>query len=116
MSETLSEILEDWGCATAAVFSGEEALTAIESELPQVCIIDIGLPDMSGHDLAAEIRDRFGSASYLIALTGYGHTESLRDAKASGFDRHMKKPPDFDQLRQVLVEAEAAISKATNND
>jgi len=68
-----------------------------------VILLDIGLPDMNGYEVAARIRPKIGPAQ-LIALTGYGQNEDVRRATEAGFDAHLIKPVDFDQLERIIAE------------
>jgi CheY-like chemotaxis protein len=71
---------------------------------PDVAIIDIGLPGLSGYDVARQIRaDPRGDGISLIALTGYGQQEDRRRALEAGFDTHLVKPVDPARLAAVLV-------------
>lgn len=70
---------------------------------PDVALVDIGLPDVTGHEVARRIRavlDR--SEILLIALTGYGSAEDQRLAQEAGFDIHLVKPVDMDKLERIL--------------
>ncbi len=78
-----------------------EALNRFEFDQPDAAILDIGLPIMSGYDLAAELRER-NPALFLIALTGYGQAEDITLANNAGFDQHLVKPLDPDQLFELL--------------
>jgi PAS domain S-box-containing protein len=86
-------------CDTAAA-----ALHAAQEQVPQVCILDIGLPDMIGYELAARLRALPGLGDALfIALTGYGQPADRAQSKAAGFDHHLVKPVDFRQLSLLLA-------------
>jgi CheY-like chemotaxis protein len=68
-----------------------------------VYIIDIGLPDIPGHDLAQELRRNPDTAhATLIALTGYGRPEDRERSKDAGFDRHLVKPVDIGELKEII--------------
>lgn len=70
---------------------------------PDVALVDIGLPDVTGHEVARRIRaalDR--SEILLIALTGYGSAEDQQLAQEAGFDIHLVKPVDMDKLERIL--------------
>ena len=70
-----------------------------ETGKPDVCVLDIGLPDMDGYELARQLRaaDETGHA-FLIAVTGYGQEQDKHNAIAAGFDRHLVKPVDVGEL------------------
>lgn len=69
---------------------------------PEVAIVDIGLPDMDGYEVARRLRAEVGSEIYLVALTGYGQPEDRRRAMESGFDAHLVKPIEPDRFLHVL--------------
>jgi CheY-like chemotaxis protein len=82
------------------------AADAIENAMnnaPQVCLLDIGLPDMDGYELALQLRTLPQTAeSMLIALTGYSQEKDREKSLASGFDHHFVKPIDTSKLAQLL--------------
>ncbi|MEJ6022050.1 hybrid sensor histidine kinase/response regulator [Ramlibacter sp. PS4R-6] len=102
-AQTLAEALRLQGMQVAVAHNGAEALDCMSSgALPDVVLLDIGLPDMDGFEVAREWRRRFGSAARLIALTGYGSPEDrLRTARA-GFDAHLVKPVALEELNRLL--------------
>jgi len=82
---------------------GPAALLAARSFEPQVVLLDIGLPGMSGYEVARELRrDPAFAETTLIALTGYGQAEDRRKSKSAGFDHHLTKPIDDEALAAVL--------------
>lgn len=80
---------------------GKHALTAAESFDPSHILLDIGLPDMDGYEVARQIR-RNGGRSTLIALTGYGQEEDKEKARAAGFDYHLTKPVSVSDIEKIL--------------
>jgi len=90
--------VQDTGDATTAV------RLAVEWT-PDVALIDIGLPDIDGYEVARRIRKRLGGAVRLIALTGYGEAEARRLAADAGFDEHVVKPADPDRLSELIAGA-----------
>jgi signal transduction histidine kinase len=85
---------------------GPSGLAIAIREAPDAAIIDIGLPDMSGYEIAARLRaTAVGQAMLLVALTGYGGAQDRRRATEAGFDRFLVKPVDFDQLANALARA-----------
>ena len=103
-AEVLRMLLESGGFNAEAVTSGAEALTAIPEYRPDVILMDIGMPGMSGHDVARRIREQpqFNDIT-LVALTGWGQEEDRRESKASGFDHHLTKPVNFKVLKDLLA-------------
>jgi CheY-like chemotaxis protein len=101
--ESLVALLEMSGHRVAAADSGNAALSGLSGSLPQLMLIDIGLPDIDGFALARRIRELPGADRIrLIALTGYGSAEDQARATASGFDAHLIKPLDLDALEELL--------------
>jgi CheY-like chemotaxis protein len=83
---------------------------------PHVVLLDIGLPGMNGYDVARALRALpETSASCLIALTGYGQPTDRRRASEAGFDHHLTKPADPDELLRVVQEWLQSRSSATND-
>jgi signal transduction histidine kinase/ActR/RegA family two-component response regulator len=101
-ANSLSELLRLDGHETAAVYSARTAIDHAESFNPDVVLLDIGLPEMDGYQVAQQIR-RAGNGIRIIALTGYGRTEDRLRASAVGFDAYMVKPVDFDALERVIA-------------
>ena len=90
------------------VHSGRAALEAAERFRPHVALLDIGMPELSGYDIASRIRAApWGAQVTLIAVTGWGQEEDRRRALSSGFDRHLVKPIDPVLLEQLLREIAA---------
>jgi len=107
-AEGLAMILRLWGHDVHVAHDGAAALEAVERHTPDVVLSDLGLPGMSGYELAQRLRQRpgFGRA-VLIALSGYGRDEDRRRAVEAGFDHHLVKPPDLDTLARLLGRAAA---------
>ena len=85
-------------------YSGEQALEVAITYQPEFILLDIGLPGMSGHDVARTIRQQsWGASPVLIAMTGWGQLEDRSLASDAGFDHHMTKPLDPDELDALLV-------------
>jgi signal transduction histidine kinase len=99
----LAELLELLGHQVVAVPDGAEALRLAAEALPEAFVVDIGLPGMDGCELARELRRLpEGERVVLIALTGYGSPEEKERALEAGFDAHLTKPADIEQLHQLL--------------
>jgi two-component system CheB/CheR fusion protein len=93
--------LEGYEVETAA--DGQHGLEMLEFQRPDVALIDIGLPGIDGYEVARRIRrNPANDAIYLIALTGYGQPDDVRQALEAGFDVHLVKPLDPQQLASVL--------------
>lgn len=109
-AEATSTLLTILGhvCRTAA--SATEALAAAEHFTPDIAFVDLGLPDISGFDLAHLLREQLtGRPLYLAALTGLGTPDDLARTKAAGFDQHVVKPASKQTLCAVLADAETKL-------
>ncbi|SDF75288.1 MULTISPECIES: ATP-binding protein [unclassified Duganella] len=103
-AETLCALLEFSGHQVQVVHSGEAALASAAAHLPQVVLLDIGLPDISGYEAALALRDIEGMAgAKIIALTGWGTPADKQRSSDAGFDQHLTKPVDFTELLAALV-------------
>jgi signal transduction histidine kinase/CheY-like chemotaxis protein len=106
--DVLKLMLEVEGAAVDTAETGEEALAVADRRRPDVVLCDIGLPDIDGLDVARRMRGRPGFAGVrLIALTGYGQAEDMRQAAEAGFDAHLTKPVNLEQLMALLASARA---------
>jgi CheY-like chemotaxis protein len=79
-----------------------------------LAFVDIGLPDISGREVAAELRKQFGNSIVLVALSGYGTAKDKHLSQAAGFDRHLTKPAPRGDIESVIAAAaqiEAGIRK-----
>ena len=93
-----------WKQEVEVAHDGEEALEKFESFQPDVMLLDIGLPGMSGFEVAAKLRRRHDPMrTLLVAMTGWGQEGDLRQSKEAGFAHHLVKPVDLDALRELLV-------------
>ncbi len=102
---SLAQILNLAGHQCEALFSAHEALARVTTLRPDFIILDIGLPDLDGYELARRLRQIDGFANVtLIALTGYGQPEDLERARVAGFDWHFVKPLDFRLLERRLAQ------------
>lgn len=105
-AESLSMLLQLLGHEVRIETSGASALEAIRTTDFQAVLIDIGLPDMDGYEVARQIRMLPGSRTkLLVALTGYGQEEDKRRALSAGFDQHLVKPVDVERLQNLLTDS-----------
>jgi two-component system, sensor histidine kinase len=103
-ADTLGELLEVLGATVAVTHSGRAALDAVGQFDPDAVLLDIGMPEMDGYEVARQLRAMPGrSGMLLIALTGWGQDQDVRQSHAAGFDHHLVKPPDIDKLRELLA-------------
>lgn len=99
-------LLEQWGHNVYEADNGYTGLDLMAREHPDVAIIDIGLPGLNGYQLAQRIRAHpHGGAMMLVALTGYGSPRDHDQSVEAGFDHHLVKPVDFDELGRLLGRA-----------
>jgi len=102
----LAESLESMGHEVRVAHEGRAALEAAASFQPHVALLDIGLPGMSGYDLAAHLRQLpGGQAMALVAATGYGAERDRVASTAAGFVDHLVKPVNLDRLRDIVTQA-----------
>jgi PAS domain S-box-containing protein len=100
---TLDMLLKLLGHKTRVAHDGGEALDAFDDFAPEVVLLDIGLPGLSGYEVARRLRLRRASGFLLIALTGWGQAEDRQQAREAGFDLHLVKPVDAKQLQAILT-------------
>jgi CheY-like chemotaxis protein len=110
--ESLQELLEVWGHRVATACDGREGLAKALALRPRVALIDIGLPEIDGNEVARRIRAALNGrrTMSLIAMTGYGRPQDRRRAIAAGFDRFLVKPLEPDWLHRLLEEETAAMA------
>jgi len=102
-ADTLSALLRMLGHEVATVYDGAAGVREAARLRPNAVLCDIGMPGMSGFDVARQIRASDEAHGItLIAVTGYGHPDAVRDAHAAGFDLHLVKPVDLNKLTTVL--------------
>jgi signal transduction histidine kinase len=102
-ADTLGQVLELTGCTVAVAYSGPAAVELASQFRPEVVLCDLGLPGMSGYEVAAALRqDRTPSKPRLIAISGYGQEEDQRRSCEAGFDLHLTKPVDVEELQRLL--------------
>jgi CheY-like chemotaxis protein len=82
---------------------GVSALRTAKAFAPSTVLLDIGLPEMDGYEVARRLRlETGGGAVRIIAVSGYGQEEDRRRSKEAGFDYHLVKPVDFEQMSRLL--------------
>jgi CheY-like chemotaxis protein len=103
-ADTLSLLLEIAGYSVQVAHSGREALEMLLRDPPDAAILDIGMPDMSGYEVARRFRTESSQGVFLLAVTGWGQRDDIARAKAAGFNEHLTKPVDPDRVEQMLRE------------
>jgi CheY-like chemotaxis protein len=99
---TMEELLRHMNADVRVAANGEDALETVKHFTPQLVLLDIGLPGMSGYDIASRLRTILGHNVQLVALTGYGSPDDQARARAAGFDQHLVKPASVDALQRLL--------------
>jgi PAS domain S-box-containing protein len=104
-ADMLALVLSDFGHEVRVAYEAHAGLQLAAQFRPQCALLDIGLPTMSGYELAAHIREIAGLECRLFAVTGYGQTGDRERALAAGFTRHFVKPTSIDELQAAIVAA-----------
>jgi CheY-like chemotaxis protein len=101
-AKALQKLLNLRGHTVTTAFSGEEALILIPDTEPQVVLMDIGLPDMTGYEVAQKLRQEKQYEGTLVALTGYGQDTDKETAQSAGFNHHLTKPAGLAEIEAIL--------------
>ncbi len=113
-AQMLATLLEMNGYEVDIAYDGRSALASAVQAPPDVALLDIGLPDLDGHELARRLRAMPETTqAVLVALTGYGQVEDQRRAYKAGFDHHMAKPADLAKLLELLANVGLAATPPT---
>jgi DNA-binding response OmpR family regulator len=104
LAELLSEALKIEGFQTSVAHDARTALEQWRTFAPHAAVLDVGLPDLDGYELARTLRAEHGPGPMLIAATGYGQSKDRLEAADAGFDRHFVKPVSVHELVGVLDE------------
>jgi CheY-like chemotaxis protein len=106
---SLTALLREEGYEVRGVYRGAEVLQAIFSFAPDLVLLDIGMPQMTGYEVARALRERYGSARpLLIAVTGRSAETDRQQARAAGFEHHVAKPYEPSALLRLICELAAA--------
>ncbi len=106
VAEDMAALLrEGFGHEIRTAHDGPSALVAARTFRPHLVLLDIGLPRMSGYEVARLLRQEPGlEGAVLVALTGYGQEEDRRKTQDAGFDHHLVKPVGLKELQQLLAD------------
>jgi len=108
-AESLAMLLELGGHDIDIVHDGPQALEAAQRLRPDVVLLDIGLPRMNGYEVCRRIRqESWGQDLTVVALTGWGQEEDRQRSREAGFDAHLVKPVDYDNLTKLLTSLPSA--------
>lgn len=105
--EMLKQVLEMEGHDVVEAADGLSGVAAGDAHDIDVAVVDIGLPDIDGHEVARRLRQGRSGRATLIALTGYGQPEDRERALAAGFDIHLVKPATLERLNEAIALAAA---------
>jgi CheY-like chemotaxis protein len=102
-ANTLAALLETFGHEVRTVYDGRTAVAIAGEYRPDAVLLDIGLPEMNGYDVARELRQAPGLGHVtLVAFTGYGQEEDRRRVREAGFDFHLVKPVEAAELARLI--------------
>src|SRR5262249_35673184 len=108
-TESLAMLLELKGHTVYLAHDGPAGLDAARAHHPEVVLLDIGLPRMDGYEVARRLReDEQMKDVFLVAMTGYGQDADRRRSREAGFDCHLVKPVDLDDLQGLISRCEVA--------
>jgi PAS domain S-box-containing protein len=111
-ANSLCLLLQSMGHTVRAVYDGPSGIATAQDFAPEVVMLDIGMPVMSGYDVARALRAS-SSRYVIVAVTGWGHEAAKRQSREAGFDQHLVKPVSEAQLAQVLDNITRARSART---
>jgi CheY-like chemotaxis protein len=114
LCQLLRDMLVGWGYEVVATSNARAALARAAARAPDVALIDIGLPDRDGCEVARALRRSLSSKVRLIAMSGYGQRQDSARALAAGFDEFMVKPLNIERLRRLL--SESGLSLVASRD
>jgi CheY-like chemotaxis protein len=102
---SLGALLEMSDHEVLIAHDGEEALKIARQAMPDAMILDIGMPRLTGDQVARAVRkEPWGRRVFMVAVTGWGEPEDKERAGAAGFDHHLTKPIDVDEIEKLLVD------------
>ncbi|MDB5742612.1 MAG: domain S-box protein [Polaromonas sp.] len=110
-AETMALLLDTLGYVPSMAFDGLAAIEAIKAEVPDLVLLDIGLPGISGIEVASRVRAEMQNPPAMIALTGYGQDKDREASFQAGFYDHMTKPVNIDKLIELLERLLGASSQ-----
>jgi signal transduction histidine kinase len=105
VAKSIARFISALGGETRVVHNGEDGLALVRDFRPDVVVLDIGMPEMDGIETCRRIRKEFGSGVFVVAMTGWGREEDKQAALRAGFDAHLTKPPEPEELMRLLAGA-----------
>ena len=101
-ADSLQVLFEMENCNVATAYDGFQAVEAVKMAMPDMIVMDLGMPSMDGYEAARRIRSEPGSQTVLmIALTGWGQSDARQRTIEAGFDHHLTKPVNFDEIKRL---------------
>lgn len=108
-ADLLAEVLAMHGHLTEAAYDGRAGLAAVELFQPDIVLLDIGMPELNGYEVATRVRQlELEPQPVLIAFTAWNDDEARARVIAAGFDLHLTKPMDMDRLLETVLHAPPA--------
>jgi CheY-like chemotaxis protein len=108
--EMLSMVIEAAGHYVRKAFDGRSGISAALEYQPDLILLDVGMPDLKGTEVAKELRrHRELAGARIVALTGWGQPDDRQRTAAAGFDDHLTKPADPGQIQQILEEVAGRV-------
>ena len=101
-ADSLAMLLQVRGDQVRVAYDGEEALAAEDEFRPDVILLDIGMPKLSGYEVAKRVRELRGPGVLIVAITGWGQEDDRQRAREAGFDHHFTKPVDYAVLLDII--------------
>jgi len=103
-ANSLAKLIESFGHDVKAVYGGNEAIEETATFLPDMALVDIGMPDLDGYETVRKLRERRGNVHLIVvAVTAWSRDEDKRRAYDSGFDLHVAKPMSIEKLKELLA-------------
>lgn len=111
-ADSLVRLIQVLGYDAQAVYDGEEAIREVAKYLPDMALIDIGMPGLNGFETVSRIRQQRGNVTMiLVAVTGWTREEDQRKAYEAGFDLHIAKPMTVETLKELLAILDPELSE-----
>ena len=103
-ADSLARLIRSLGYEAKAVYDGRHAIEEAPLFLPDMALIDIGMPGLNGYETVSQIRQQVGNMhTILVAVTGWSRDEDKQRAYESGFDLHVAKPMNAETLKELLA-------------
>ena len=113
--DSLALWFETLGHQVETAHHGTQGISAAQGFEPDIVLLDIGLPDMDGYQVARKLREHPSTQRvWIIALSGYGQKKNSLSAESAGFDHYLMKPPNLSQLQKLIAEFQHIKQRATN--